>query len=356
MTITSFGPANRIARSAETHPLTWRLRDDGEPLWLDEYQAKDGYSAARKALAQMSQDDIVQTVKDSGLKGRGGAGFPTGVKWGLMPKDESMNIRYLLCNADEMEPNTWKDRMLMEQQPHLLIEGMLISARALKAYRGYIFLRGEYTTAARNLNRAVEEAKAAGLLGKNILGSGFDFELFVHTGAGRYICGEETALINSLEGRRANPRSKPPFPAAVGVWGKPTWGSWWVWDARLTSMLILLFLYFGLIALGQAISNRESAAKACAVLAIVGVINIPIIKYSVEWWNTLHQGATFTLTEKPAMPAEMWLPLLLTVLGFYCFFGAVLLLRMRLEVLKREARTSWVREEVLSSLGREMAR
>jgi NADH-quinone oxidoreductase subunit F len=121
-----------------------------------------------------------------------------------------------------MEPNTWKDRMLMEQLPHLLVEGMLISARALKAYRGYIFLRGEYVDAANNLNRAIDEAKAAGLLGKNILGSGFDFELFVHTGAGRYICGEETALINSLEGRRANPRSKPPFPAAVGVWGKPT--------------------------------------------------------------------------------------------------------------------------------------
>ena len=135
------------------------------------------------------------------------------------------------------------------------------------------------------------------------------------------------------------------------IWGKPTWGSYWVWDARLTSMLILLFLYFGLIALGHAISNRESSAKACAVLAIVGVVNIPIIKYSVEWWNTLHQGATFTITEKPAMPVEMWLPLLLTVLGFYCFFGAVLLMRMRLEVLKREARASWVREEVLNSLG-----
>lgn len=121
-------------------------------------------------------------------------------------------------------------------------------------------------------------------------------------------------------------------------------------------MLILLFLYFGLIALGQAISNRESAAKACAVLAIVGVINIPIIKYSVEWWNTLHQGATFTLTEKPAMPAEMWLPLLLTVLGFDRFFGAVLLLRMRLEVLRREARASWVKDEVLGHLGRETAR
>src|SRR5690606_22377281 len=221
-TLTSVGPINSIARSEETHPLTWRLRDDAQPVWLEEYQAKNGYAAARKALNEMAQADIVQTVKDSGLKGRGGAGFPTGVKWGLMPADESMNIRYLLCNADEMEPNTWKDRLLMEQLPHLLVEGMLISARALKAYRGYIFLRGEYVDAAANLNRAIAEAKAAGLLGRNILGSGFDFELFVHTGAGRYICGEETALINSLEGRRANPRSKPPFPAAVGVWGKPT--------------------------------------------------------------------------------------------------------------------------------------
>ena len=134
------------------------------------------------------------------------------------------------------------------------------------------------------------------------------------------------------------------------IWGKPTWGTYWVWDARLTSMLILLFLYFGVIALGNAITNRDSAAKACAVLAIVGVINIPIIKYSVEWWNTLHQGATFTLTEKPAMPVEMWAPLLLMVLGFYCFFGAVLLMRMRLEVLKREARSSWVQAEVKNAV------
>ncbi|WP_417663423.1 heme ABC transporter permease [Pseudomonas sp.] len=137
--------------------------------------------------------------------------------------------------------------------------------------------------------------------------------------------------------------------ATGAIWGKPTWGSWWVWDARLTSMLILLFLYFGLIALGSAITNRNSAAQACAVLAIVGVINIPIIKYSVEWWNTLHQGSSFSLTEKPAMPAEMWLPLLFTMLGFYCFFGAVLLLRMRLELLKRESRTSWVRNVVMKS-------
>ena len=130
------------------------------------------------------------------------------------------------------------------------------------------------------------------------------------------------------------------------VWGKPSWGAWWVWDARLTSMLILLFLYFGVIALGQAITNRDSAAKACAVLALVGAVNIPIIKYSVDWWNTLHQPATFTVTGKASMAPEMWLPLLLMVLGFYCFFGAVLLLRMRLEVLRREARTSWVKAEM----------
>ncbi|WP_263263964.1 heme ABC transporter permease [Pseudomonas sp. RIT-PI-S] len=127
------------------------------------------------------------------------------------------------------------------------------------------------------------------------------------------------------------------------IWGKPTWGTWWVWDARLTSMLILLFLYAGVIALGQAISNRESAAKACAVLAIVGVVNVPIIKYSVVWWSTLHQGATFTLTAKPAMPAQMWLPLALTLPGFYLFFGFVLLLRMRLELLRREGRSQWAR-------------
>ncbi len=191
-------------------------------MWLDEYRSKNGYEGARKALTGMAPDEIVTAVKDAGLKGRGGAGFSTGLKWSLMPKDESMNIRYLLCNADEMEPGTYKDRLLMEQLPHLLVEGMLISAFALKAYRGYIFLRGEYIEAAQHLRRAIAEATEAGLLGKNILGTGFDFELFVHTGAGRYICGEETALINSLEGRRANPRSKPPFPASSGVWGKPT--------------------------------------------------------------------------------------------------------------------------------------
>jgi len=128
------------------------------------------------------------------------------------------------------------------------------------------------------------------------------------------------------------------------IWGKPTWGTYWQWDARLTSMLILLFLYLGIIALRMAISNRDTAAKATAVMAIVGVVNIPIIKYSVDWWNTLHQPATFTITEKPAMPPEMWLPLLVMVLGFYCMFALNLLLRMRLEVLRREHKARWVRE------------
>ncbi|MFW6093576.1 MAG: heme ABC transporter permease [Pseudomonadota bacterium] len=130
------------------------------------------------------------------------------------------------------------------------------------------------------------------------------------------------------------------------VWGKPTWGTWWVWDARITSMLVLLFLYVGLYALRRAIPRRETAGRACAVLALVGVINIPIIKYSVEWWLTLHQGATFTLTESPSMPPEMWIPLALNVVGVYCFFGANLLGRLRLEILEREQGTAWVRELV----------
>lgn len=136
--------------------------------------------------------------------------------------------------------------------------------------------------------------------------------------------------------------------ASGAIWGKPTWGSWWVWDARLTSMLILLFLYLGVIALNSAIESESTAAQASAVLALVGVVNIPIIKYSVDWWNTLHQSATFSLTEKPAMPADMWLPLLVMVIGFYCFFATILMLRLRNEILYRERRTSWVRELLTS--------
>ncbi|VFP79511.1 NADH-quinone oxidoreductase subunit F [Candidatus Erwinia haradaeae] len=211
-----------IQRTAYMHPLTWRMRKDKEPVFLEEYCKKNGYRGAKKTLTGMTSDEAVNLVKQSGLTGRGGAGFPTGLKWSLMPKDSSKNIRYLLCNADEMEPGTYKDRLLMEQMPHQLIEGMLISAYALQAYRGYIFLRGEYILAELNLRRAIIEAKEVGFLGTGIFGTNFNLEIIIHTGAGRYICGEETALINSLEGRRANPRSKPPFPSLVGVWGKPT--------------------------------------------------------------------------------------------------------------------------------------
>ncbi|WWO97983.1 MAG: NADH-quinone oxidoreductase subunit NuoF [Candidatus Dasytiphilus stammeri] len=208
--------------TAETHPLTWRMRQDRKPVWLDEYCSKNGYAGAKKALQTMTPEEVIEVVKKSGLKGRGGAGFPTGLKWSLIPKNEQIAVRYLLCNADEMEPGTYKDRFLLEQMPHMLIEGMIISAFALQANRGYIFLRGEYIDAAIYLRCAISQANEVGLLGENIFNSGFNFELFLHTGAGRYICGEETALINSLEGRRANPRAKPPFPALVGLWGKPT--------------------------------------------------------------------------------------------------------------------------------------
>ena len=136
--------------------------------------------------------------------------------------------------------------------------------------------------------------------------------------------------------------------ATGAIWGKPTWGAWWVWDARLTSMLVLLFLYIGVIALRGAFENTQSADKAAAVLSLVGLVNIPIIKYSVEWWNTLHQPATFTITEKPAMPPEMWIPLLIMVLGFYCFFTVILMQRARLEVLRREMKTSWVQALIKS--------
>ena len=209
--------------SAESKPLTWRLdANQGQPvLDLKSYEALEGYAGLRKGMA-MAPADVQRIVKDSNLRGRGGAGFPAGVKWSLIPMGPDAGPKYLVCNADEMEPGTFKDRMLMERLPHQLVEAMVLAAYAIQATKGYIFLRGEYFLAAERLNKAIDEARAANLVGKNILGSGWDFELYVHTGAGRYICGEETALINSLEGRRANPRSKPPFPQIAGLWGKPT--------------------------------------------------------------------------------------------------------------------------------------
>lgn len=209
-------------RREETHPLTWRLREDGERLSLDEYVRKDGYAAVSKVLGEQSPRDVIDTMKTANVRGRGGAGFSAGVKWGLTLQGGALPRGYLVCNADEMEPGTFKDRLLMEQIPHLLIEGMILGAYANNSRYGYIFLRGEYIEAARAIALALQEARDAGWLGSNIAGSGFDFDIALHTGAGRYICGEETALINSLEGKRANPRAKPPFPGQSGAWGKPT--------------------------------------------------------------------------------------------------------------------------------------
>lgn len=187
----------------------------------DVYRKNGGYEAVEKAFKKMSPDAVLEEVKKSGLRGRGGAGFPTGMKWSFIAKPEGVP-RYLLCNADESEPGTFKDRYLMEKIPHLLIEGMILSSFALGCNTSYIYIRGEFMWILHILEKAIAEAYANGWLGKNIKGSGFDLNLYVTPGAGAYICGEETALIESLEGKRGNPRIKPPFPAIKGLWQSPT--------------------------------------------------------------------------------------------------------------------------------------
>ena len=188
---------------------------------LETYRKMGGYRSVEKALKTMTPDEVVEEVKKSGLRGRGGAGFPTGMKWSFLAKPEG-KPRYLVCNADESEPGTFKDRVLMEKIPHALIEGMITSSYALGARTSYIYIRGELMFVLRILEKAIAECYAAGLLGENILGSGYSLDLHVHPGGGAYICGEETALLESLEGKRGNPRNKPPFPAVWGLYGCPT--------------------------------------------------------------------------------------------------------------------------------------
>lgn len=188
--------------------------------YFDVYRKQGGYEAVEKAL-KMTTDEVLEEVKTSGLRGRGGAGFPTGMKWSFLAKPEGVP-RHLVVNADESEPGTFKDRYLMEYIPHFLIEGMIISSYTLGANTSYIYIRGEYSWIPDILEEAIDEAKKAGFLGKNILGTGFDLEIYVQRGAGAYICGEETALLESLEGKRGNPRLKPPFPAVKGLWERPT--------------------------------------------------------------------------------------------------------------------------------------
>jgi NADH-quinone oxidoreductase subunit F len=188
---------------------------------FDVYRKNGGYRSVEKALKSMTPDEVVEEVKKSGLRGRGGAGFPTGMKWSFLAKPEGVP-RHLVCNADESEPGTFKDRYLMEKNPHLLIEGMITSSYALGANLSFIYIRGEFMYILHILEKAIAEAYSKGFLGKNILGSGYDLELQVVPGGGAYICGEETALLESLEGKRGNPRMKPPFPAVKGLWGNPT--------------------------------------------------------------------------------------------------------------------------------------
>lgn len=203
-----------------TKILTTRM--DAHPTdshTLSRYLATGGYEALTKALTEMSKDDIIEEVKTSNLRGRGGAGFPTGVKWGFLAPDEP---RYLVVNCDESEPGTFNDRQLTERDPHQLLEGIIISSFALDVHHAFVYIRGEYPKAARRLQSAVDEAYEAGYLGDDVRGSGFALDVTLHLGAGAYICGEETALLNSLEGRRGEPRLKPPFPAVEGLYSKPT--------------------------------------------------------------------------------------------------------------------------------------
>ncbi|MDP6095891.1 MAG: NADH-quinone oxidoreductase subunit NuoF [Gammaproteobacteria bacterium] len=235
-----------------SNPLTKNIDMSRGRLDIAGYEAAGGYQSVTQIAKKLGADDVLEQVKDSGLKGRGGAGFPTGLKWSFVPMgDKAPAQKYLVVNADEMEPGTFKDRLLMEGDPHLLIEGMFIAAYTIQASVAYIFLRGEYIVSELALKKAIGEAYEKGYLGKNILNSGFDLDIILHTSAGRYICGEETALLNALEGKRANPRAKPPFPQVSGLWGKPT-----------------------------IVNNVET------------ICNLPgIISYGVDWYHGLTKGA-----------------------------------------------------------------
>lgn len=202
-------------------PLTQYEKKHQYPPDIKDYEKAGGYDGVRKAIKEMSPDDIISAVRTSGLAGRGGAGFLTGLKWSLIPKDDP-RPRYLVANADEMEPGTFKDRYLLETNPHQLIAGMIIASYAIGAHNSYIFLRWAYKKAELIIRKALAEAYKQGYLGENILGTGYNLNIFLHTSVGRYICGEETGLLSSLEGKRGIPRTKPPYPATSGLFGNPT--------------------------------------------------------------------------------------------------------------------------------------
>ncbi|HEU0227518.1 MAG TPA: NADH-quinone oxidoreductase subunit NuoF [Arachidicoccus soli] len=282
--------------------------------FFEAYRKHGGYRSVEKAL-KMSPAEIVEEVKKSGLRGRGGAGFPTGLKWSFLAKPEGIP-RHLVCNADESEPGTFKDRYLMEFLPHLLIEGLITSSYALGSNATYIYIRGEYAWIPDILEQAIQEAKNNGFLGKNILGSGFDCEIYVHRGAGAYICGEETALIESLEGKRGNPRIKPPFPAVQGVWMRPTVVNNVETLAAIVPIINMGGEEYGKIGVGK--STGTKLISACGNLNKPGVYEIPFdlsvedFIYSDEWCGGIPKGKKLKAcipggSSVPILPANLLL-------------------------------------------------
>lgn len=275
----------------------------------DVYRKNGGYKSVEKALKKMSPEGIVEEVKTSGLRGRGGAGFPTGLKWSFLAKPDGVP-RHLLCNADESEPGTFKDRYLMEKIPHLLIEGMIVSSFALGANLSYIYIRGEYYWILEILEKAIAEAYDKGWLGKNILGTGYDLDLYVAPGAGAYICGEETALIESLEGKRGNPRMKPPFPAVKGLWQHPTV----VNNVESISAVVPIINMGGeeYAKIGVGRSTGTKLISACGNIKNPGVYEIELglsveeFLYSDEWCGGIANGKKL----KACVPGGSSVPIL----------------------------------------------
>ncbi|MES2557129.1 MAG: NADH-quinone oxidoreductase subunit NuoF [Bacteroidota bacterium] len=273
------------------------------------YRKTGGYRSVEKALKTMSPQNVVEEVQASGLRGRGGAGFPTGMKWSFLAKPEGVP-RYLLCNADESEPGTFKDRYLMEKIPHLLIEGMITSSYALGCTQSYIYIRGEYMWVLEILEKAIAEAYANGWLGKNILGSGYDLDLSVAPGGGAYICGEETALIESLEGKRGNPRIKPPFPAVKGLWGCPTVVNNVETIAAVVPIVNDGGAEYAKIGIGK--STGTKLISACGNLVKPGVyeldmgITVEEFIYSDEWCGGIANGKKL----KACVPGGSSVPIL----------------------------------------------
>ena len=247
-------------------PLLFKDIDTPGLTSIDTYRKGGGYEALAEVLGKKTPDECIEIVKASGLRGRGGAGFPTGLKWSFVPK-QTTKPKYLVCNADESEPGTFKDRELMEKNPHLLIEGMILAAYAFGANTGYIYLRGEFEYIQRILDKALAEARSAGVIGANVMGTDFRFDLWTHLGAGAYICGEETALLSSLEGYRGQPRLKPPFPAVEGLYACPT-----VVNNTETLMCVPFILKNGAAAYRQWGTEKSPGTK---VLSVSGPVKRP---------------------------------------------------------------------------------